>query len=155
MKQVLFLCTANYYRSRFAEHLFNWLAPQYGLPWKADSRGLKTDGWGNIGAISDFTVDALSLRGIPLPDEHRHPRRLTLDDLARSQLVVAIKEAEHRPLMTVQFPHWADRIEYWHVHDIDCAPPDDALPVLEQRVRDLVVQLRDSPAARSDFAVPA
>jgi protein-tyrosine phosphatase len=26
MKQVLFLCSANYYRSRFAEHLFNWLA---------------------------------------------------------------------------------------------------------------------------------
>ena len=26
MKQVLFLCTGNYYRSRFVEHLFNWLA---------------------------------------------------------------------------------------------------------------------------------
>jgi protein-tyrosine-phosphatase len=28
MKQALFICSANYYRSRFAEHLFNWLAPQ-------------------------------------------------------------------------------------------------------------------------------
>jgi hypothetical protein len=34
MKQVLFLCSGNYYRSRFAEHLFNWLAPKASLPWR-------------------------------------------------------------------------------------------------------------------------
>ena len=39
-KRVLFLCTGNYYRSRFAEILFNQLAPTRGLNWRADSRGL-------------------------------------------------------------------------------------------------------------------
>ena len=38
-KTVLFLCTGNYYRSRFAEVLFNSLAGKMGLPWKASSRG--------------------------------------------------------------------------------------------------------------------
>ena len=40
MKTVLFLCTGNYYRSRFAEILFNWHATQQELNWRADSRGL-------------------------------------------------------------------------------------------------------------------
>jgi protein-tyrosine phosphatase len=39
-KTVLFLCTGNYYRSRFAEVLFNSVAGTMGLPWRASSRGL-------------------------------------------------------------------------------------------------------------------
>ena len=37
-KIVLFLCTGNYYRSRFAEALFNSVARKMNLPWKASSR---------------------------------------------------------------------------------------------------------------------
>jgi protein-tyrosine phosphatase len=140
-KQVLFLCTANYYRSRFAEHLFNWLAGREVLDWRADSRGLAVDGWGNIGPISCFTIDALQERGIPISGNHRYPRPLAEADLEQSQLVVAVKEVEHRRLMAEQFPHWADRIEYWQIHDIDCAPPEEAIPLLEQHVRSLVQRL--------------
>jgi protein-tyrosine phosphatase len=39
-RTVLFLCTANYYRSRFAEFYFNSIAAAAGLPWQAESRGL-------------------------------------------------------------------------------------------------------------------
>jgi protein-tyrosine phosphatase len=35
-----FLCTGNYYWSRFAEILFNSVAGKRGLPWQASSRGL-------------------------------------------------------------------------------------------------------------------
>ncbi len=142
MKQVLFLCSANYYRSRFAEHLFNWLARQEGLPWRANSRGLVADQWGDIGEISRHTIEALGLRGVPMPTEHRRPRQLTLADLTGSDLVVAVKEAEHRAMMADQFPPWTDRAEYWHVDDLDCAQPEEALPVLEANVWALVERLR-------------
>jgi protein-tyrosine phosphatase len=147
MKQVLFLCSANYYRSRFAERFFNWLAAQKGLPWRADSRGLAVEKWGDLGEISHYTTDALKLRGIPINGEHRCPKKLTIRDLGNADLVIAVKEAEHRAMMMAQFPLWADLIEYWHIDDIDCAPPDEALPILEQRIRELVERLCESEAA--------
>ena len=39
MKKILFLCTGNYYRSRYAEEIFNHMARNKGLPWRAFSRG--------------------------------------------------------------------------------------------------------------------
>jgi protein-tyrosine phosphatase len=141
MKQVLFLCSANYYRSRFAEHLFNWLAPQVDLPWKADSRGLLVDYWGEIGPISRHAVDALNERDIPLNGNNRRPRQLGEPDLLDSDLIVAVKEAEHRAMMRAQFPDWEDRVEYWHVDDLDCAGPEEAIPLLETQVGELVDRL--------------
>ncbi len=66
-KTVLFLCTGNYYRSRFAELLFNHLASQNKLEWIAISRGLALErGAHNIGPISKDTVEALAERGVRL-----------------------------------------------------------------------------------------
>jgi protein-tyrosine phosphatase len=53
-RTVLFLCTGNYYRSRFAELLFNHLAAAKAAPWRAESRGLDPDPL-NIGPISRHT----------------------------------------------------------------------------------------------------
>jgi protein-tyrosine phosphatase len=56
MRTILFLCTGNYYRSRFAEQYFNHLARQVSLPWLAVSRGLATErGVNNVGPISPFS----------------------------------------------------------------------------------------------------
>src|SRR5208282_3796491 len=132
-KKVIFVCSANYYRSRYAEHYFNWLAGREELDWEADSRGLMVGVWGNIGSISSYTVNALKCRGIPLEEQPREPKALTLADLAEADLVVAVKKAEHRAMMALQFPLWKDRIEYWHVDDLDCAQAEDALPHLEKQ----------------------
>ena len=71
-----------------------------------------------------------------------NPRPSTLADLAEADLVVAVKEAEHRAMMAEQFPLWEDRIEYWHVDDLDCAEAHEALPHLEQQIHALVERLR-------------
>jgi len=148
MKRVLFLCSGNYYRSRFAEHLFNWLAFQSGLAWRAGSRGLRVGLAGTVGPISQLTVEALKDRGILTDGEHRYPIALTRADLVKSALVIAVKEAEHRQLMEEQFPDWSEAIEYWHVDDLDCAGPDVALPQLEDKVRALVTRLSQTAARK-------
>src|SRR5690242_19888950 len=62
---VLFLCTGNYYRSRYAENLFNSVAGKMGLPWKASSRGLALErGVNNVGPMEVSAVKALEARGL-------------------------------------------------------------------------------------------
>jgi protein-tyrosine phosphatase len=140
LRTVVFICTANYYRSRFSEYLFNALAAERGLSWRATSRGLKTWMADGQGPISSYTVDWLTARGIP-HDAERFPISLSEEDLERADLVVAVKKAEHRAMMLEQFPAWADRIEYWHVDDIDCAAPEETLPACEAGVKALVERL--------------
>lgn len=142
-KRVLFLCTGNYYRSRFAEALFNHRAGQLGLDWEADSRALAIErGTGNVGPISAHARAGLAARGVPLPDAPRPPRRCEACDLDAADLVVALKELEHRPYLRDRFPAWADRVTYWHVHDVDVSPAHEALPQIERLVGDLVERCR-------------
>jgi protein-tyrosine phosphatase len=143
--RILFLCTGNYYRSRFAEILFNHLASQSGLNWRADSRGLAPQfGPGNIGAISVLTVDALKAMNVPCPQVHRDPIRCFKEDLKAADLVVALKEAEHRPLLSQHHAGWEDRVEYWHVHDLDAATAEEALPEIAKLVEKLVQRLKSA-----------
>jgi protein-tyrosine phosphatase len=137
-KTVLFICTANYYRSRFAEYLFNALAEEKGLHWRATSRGFKTQMVDGQGPISKLTVEQLAARHIHLDDDVRLPIQLTENDLACADLVIAMKDAEHRAMMKEQFSFWADSINYWNIDDLDCKPAEDALPACEACVETLV-----------------
>jgi len=137
MNTVLFLCTANYYRSRFAEFYFNALAATRGLRWRAESRGLRLN-LDDYGPIYHQTVAWLANRGIALPSRHCYPLQVEENDLQAAHLIVAVKETEHRPLLERNFPAWAERVEYWHVHDLDCAMPHEALPELAGKVDELV-----------------
>ncbi len=146
MRQVLFLCTGTYYRSRFAEAYFNYHAHANEWPWRAFSRGLAihlVDG-----DLSPQTHQRLLERGIPL--HHTAPSRqdLTRADLAAAAHIIALKEAEHRPLMLARFPDFADRVEYWHVDDLDFATPQKTLPAIETLVDQLAARLL-APKAKS------
>ena len=63
---VLFLCTGNFYRSRFAEIYFIWLAGREKICWQADSRGLALDP-NNIGPISIHTRNRSKATSSPTP----------------------------------------------------------------------------------------
>jgi low molecular weight protein-tyrosine phosphatase len=139
---VLFLCSGNYYRSRFAEVLFNHLATAEGLPYRADSAGLwQSCHSHNPGPISPHTIEGLAARGIPLPTVLRQPRDVSEADLRGASVIVALKEAEHRPLVQRRFPELLDRVEFWHVDDVGDASPGVALPLIERGVRDLIGRL--------------
>ncbi len=139
-RRVLFLCTGNYYRSRFAEAFFNWQAERRNLAWRAWSRGLALEP-SNLGPMSPFTLARLRLHGIPSEPHLRLPLDTAANDLAASHHVVAVKRDEHYPLMARRFPEWLGRVEFWDVHDIDCASPADALPHLETQVLALLGRL--------------
>src|SRR4030088_1229370 len=105
-KAVLFLCTGNYYRSRFAEVLFNSVAGKMGLLWQALSRGLALErGVNNVGPMAVAAVTALEALGVRAADAvTRLPAQVTTDDLERADRVVALNRGEPLPLLQERFP---------------------------------------------------
>jgi protein-tyrosine phosphatase len=150
MRQVLFICSGNYYRSRFAEAVFNHAAGKRDAPWRAFSRGLATHLVYGAGDLSIHTRFALLARGIGLHHTGPAPVQLAREDLERAARVIALKEEEHRPLMRELFPDWENRIEYWGVHDLDAGEPDQIVPDLER----LALRLLDevAPVSAGDEA---
>jgi protein-tyrosine phosphatase len=143
VKTVLFLCTGNYYRSRFAEELFNHQAERADLDWIAQSRGLALErGAHNVGPISPFALHALKEMAVTARGADRFPQQCTADDLAGADFVVAVKEDEHRPLMRERLAEWEHRLDYWNIHDVEDAAPADALKLLAQEVRTLLLRFR-------------
>ena len=138
--EVLFICTGNYYRSRFAEALFNHNAIEAELPWRAFSRGVAvhlapTD-------LSPHTRQALETRGIDI--RMTAPTRIALTeiDLHRAERRIALKRTEHEKHIADRFPEWREKVESWDIDDLDVAPPDEALPHLEQAVLRLLRELQ-------------
>ena len=138
-RRVLFICTGNFYRSRFAEAVFNHHAEQRQIPWTAFSRGLAVHL--AEGYLSSFTVEALGARQIEL--RHTGPGRMQLseEDLLKSSYRIAMDRSEHLQMMLAQFPAWAAQIDYWDVSDIPYRSSIDALPEIELKVMQLLEKI--------------
>jgi protein-tyrosine phosphatase len=140
--RLLFLCTGNYYRSRFAEELWTHLENQAPSGWHAESRGLLVDrGLGNVGPISRYARQALAAAGVRLSEPIRAPRQVESDDFVACAPVIAMSDSEHRGMMQSRFPAWEDAVEYWDIDDIEVCPAEVAMKRLESRVHELRVRL--------------
>jgi protein-tyrosine phosphatase len=141
---LLFLCTGNYYRSRFVELLFNHLATQAALAWQAESRGIALEfGVNNRGPISLAVLAALHDRGIAPVKPVRFPQQVQEEDFGRAQHIIALDEAEHRPLLIHRFPRCLERIEFWQVPDVPRIPAAEGVALMAAQVQALVRTLAD------------
>jgi protein-tyrosine phosphatase len=137
--RILFICTGNYYRSRFAEAVFNYHSEQQRLPWTAFSRGLAVHL--AEGYLSSFTAEALLTRQIDLRHTGRQRVQLSEDDLRQADRRIALDRTEHYPMMRNQFPTWTDKIEYWDVPDIPYRSFEHALPEIERKIVQLLQEV--------------
>jgi protein-tyrosine phosphatase len=151
MNNLLFLCTGNYYRSRFCEAWFNHLAQQRGLRWQADSCGLAPDVtvFGNLGPLSPYTQQALRQLGVRLPASLRHPRPAQPADFAQAQHIIALSRDEHAPMVAQHFSAYAAAVEYWQVSDLPLTTPAPAVAAMQEAVKALVDRLDATPGAGS------
>lgn len=148
--RILFICTGNFYRSRFAEAVFNNHPAVRKAGGQAVSRGLATHLVDGCGPISLHTVEALASLKIELSCTGRGPVQLSRADLDSATRIIALKEAEHRPMLEGKFPDWADRVEYWQVHDLDMAQPAQALGEIQELVQSLVDELHGAEMCADD-----
>ena len=137
-RNILFLCTGNYYRSRFAEIYFNHVAKKMGLPWLASSKGLALErGINNVGPIAVSAIQALEGLGVRASEDvARFPMPVVETDFEQAARIIALKEVEHLPLVQERFPAWADKVEFWNIDD---AP--GALPLIEREIMGLVARI--------------
>jgi protein-tyrosine-phosphatase len=91
----------------------------------------------NVGPMAVAAVKALEALGVrAIEAVTRLPVQVTTDDLERAALIVALKHAEHLPLLQERFPAWVEKVEFWHVDD---AP--EVLGLIEQEVMGLVAHI--------------
>lgn len=137
---VLFLCTGNYYRSRMAEEMFNHLAEARGLKARAFSRGLATsfEGNGNVGSLSPDALRVLTRYGITPRRADEFPQRVTAEELRDSDVVIALYQRDHAPMVAKQFPEFAGKIAYWSVPDLDEMDAAEAGRLVYEEVLGLV-----------------
>src|SRR5262249_34553255 len=84
----------------------NSVAGKMSLPWKVSSRGLALEqGVNNVGPMEVSAVKALEARGLLAVAEFgRFPIQVTVEDFGAAHWIVALKEAEHLPLLKERFP---------------------------------------------------
>jgi protein-tyrosine phosphatase len=139
MQTVLFVCTGNYYRSRYAEMLFNATKPA-SLHWIAISRGFDPSPV-NPGPIAQVVIERLRERGYPAPNPLPSPRRLKEADLHNARRIIALDADEHPAYVEEHFPAWRGKFEFWRVPDLDRMSASEALGLIEANVEWLIDEL--------------
>lgn len=146
-KTILFLCTGNYYRSRFAEHVFN--ARMNGTNWWAHSRGLDLEkGKHNVGPMSATALAYLQQLGVRLRPPLRYPIEARREDFAAADRVIATDRTEHEPYITESFSEFSPLTTYWHVKDVVPGPEYDPLDEIYRQVDLLVQRLKAEDAGQ-------
>jgi predicted translation initiation factor SUI1 len=82
-------------------------------------------------------IEALESMGIHGAEQFaRFPAQVTAEELERADRVIALKEAEHLPLLQERYPAHAGKVEYWHIDDAI-----GVLPLIEDEIMTLVAQM--------------
>jgi protein-tyrosine phosphatase len=136
---VLFVCTGNFYRSRFAEALFKAHATVGILT--ASSRGLDTSKPRATG-VSPLVVAELKRLKLPAELVGGYPRQLQREDLDAADVVVLLDGREHVPMLQKQFPQVdMTKVRQWSVQDVPLMAASDAFAEITRQVDLLVAEL--------------
>jgi len=136
MKKILFVCTANIFRSRFAEEVFNSLAIENSSSLSAFSAGMK---------VGEFTTRKIYYPALeqlkrynikPLRENElsTHIDDLNLDEYDR---IICMDEPEHRPMVEENTNLKGRDVEYWNIVDIPEEDSRVSLPMCYEKVNKL------------------
>lgn len=141
MNKILFVCTGNYYRSRFAEIYFNVQSEKRNLDWNAFSKGFDISNNSNIGLISNHVICELQELKISLPNDLTFPKILTENDLMQAKKIIAMNLSEHKPFVLKQFPTWIDKFTFWSIYDLYEEEASLSLKKLKNKIDQLLHDL--------------
>lgn len=133
-EKVLFVCTGNYYRSRFAEIYYNHCVGKQ----MSFSRGFEVFMGRNEGSISAYTEKFLHELGIVRYNRNQLPVQITDQDFEIAGRIIFLDGEEHLPMYKKYFPKRQDEITIWSFPDIQFQSPELILPAIKEKIDDLI-----------------
>ena len=139
-KKILFVCTGNYYRSRFAEIYFNYFAKLKPLSWEAFSRGFNVDNPNNVGFLSPQAEKTLLLLQIPISCNNP-PVKITAQNIKEADMVIALNKKEHGVFVDKYFQNLQNKFIFWDIQDLHELSSQEALVKLKLKIDNLIEKL--------------
>ena len=137
MHKVLFVCTANIYRSRFSEEVYNYLARKIVIPSRAFSAGLMVGHYKTRTIYAPAMEYLNSLNIIP-----RRKDELSIHvndvDLKEFDKIICMDKNEHEPMVIANKKVGGLNIEYWDIVDEPLVSRKISLPKCYKKVEGLI-----------------
>lgn len=139
MQDVLFICTANIFRSRFSEEVYNSLTLNAKIPSRAFSAGLL------VGEYKTRKIYEPALRQLQL---------LNIDPLRKNELsihvndinlgeykkIICMDQNEHFPMVQANPKLKGYDIDYWEIVDEPLVSSQISLPLCYDKIKNLVLE---------------
>tara|TARA_Y100001968_G_C18882212_1_gene492223 strand:- start:107 stop:556 length:450 start_codon:yes stop_codon:yes gene_type:complete len=140
MHKVLFVCTANIYRSRFSEEVYNHLIRKLNLPSEAFSAGLKV---GEYVTRKIYSPALQQLHYYKIKPKRKDEFSVHIDELTLTNYdkIICLDEAEHRPIVNRNLRLKEIKIDYWDIVDEPMVSSSISLPKCYKMVEDLVKEV--------------
>jgi len=135
--KVLFVCTANIFRSRFSEEVYNYLAKKTKLSSKAFSAGLKVGNYKTRKIYSPAIQQLKLLNIVPKREDELsvHINDLNLKDFNR---IICMDKNEHQAMVHENKKLNKFYFEYWDIIDEPAVSSKISLPKCYERVEKLI-----------------
>ncbi|MDB2481529.1 hypothetical protein N9W84_00015 [bacterium] len=150
--KVCFVCTGNYYRSRFAEAVFNHLAEECDVGHVAESRGFQISAADEVakkyGELSPYTRDRMD--ELDIEERHTSSERQMIkkEDLKLFDLFIILDRSEHFSMVKEfvgedeEMIDSAKNFKYWGVKDVFDWKPSETLSAIFANVNKLFNEIR-------------
>ena len=140
MHKVLFVCTANIFRSRFSEEVYNHFAKKLDIPSEAFSAGLR------VGEYTTRKIYAPALQQLKyynINPSRKDDLSIHINDLDLNvyDMIICMDEVEHRPMVEMNDQLNKTNIDYWNIVDEPMVSSKVSLPVCFDKVKDLVTSV--------------
>ena len=140
MHRVLFVCTANIFRSRFSEEVYNHFAKKLNIPSEAFSAGLRV---GEYTTRKIYTPALQQLKNYNIKPSRKDDLSIHINDLDLNvyDMIICMDEVEHRPMVEMNDQLNKINIDYWNIVDEPMVSSKVSLPVCFDKVKDLVISV--------------
>ena len=141
MNNILFVCTGNIFRSRFAEEVFNHLCKINGVDATAFSAGLQV---GRYKQRKIYRPAMNELERLKIEPLRSNEDSVHIDDIDVSiyDQIICMDEEEHKPMVRSNELLSGFTFQYWNIVDMPKVPSDISLPRCYKKVETLIDQLK-------------